>query len=205
MKSVLTVIFLLLLGNFAAWAQEGILTTEEKSEISQHLTQSYSHLEEIVSQLSTEQWHYKSVDSVWSIAEISEHLEKAEKALFGLVTNQLVKSDPQPEKVDHVGEKTKEMMSTITTRDHKMKTSPDLEPSGLYQTPSEFLVNFKQLRDASIEYASSTEDQLRHHFIPFGPLGDLDGYQILMFMSGHLERHIQQIEEVMNDPNYPSI
>lgn len=204
MKSVLTAI-LIFLASINIWAQEGRLTTEEKNEISQHLKQSYTHLENIVSRLSTEQWHYKPVDSVWSIAEISEHLEKSEQALFGLVSSQLAQSEPQPEKAHHVSGKTEEMMSTISSRDHKVKTRPDLEPSGVYQSPGDFLESFKKLRDASIDYANTTEDKLRHHFIPFGPLGDLDGYQILMFMSGHLERHLQQIEEVMNDPNYPSI
>lgn len=203
MKSVLTLL-ICFLACVQTWAQEGALTIEEKSEIAQHLKQSYSNLEKMVSKLSTEQWHYKPVDSVWSIAEISEHLEKSENALFGLVSNELVNSDSQPAKEQEASVKTQEMMSAITSRDHKLKTRPDLEPAGIYQTPGEFLENFKQLRDASIEYASTTEDELRLHFIPFGPLGDLDGYQILMFMSGHLERHIQQIEEVMSHPEYPS-
>ena len=203
MKIQLTALIFFLV-SAPTWAQEGSLSAEEKSEIAQHLQQSYAHLEKVVSNLSKEQWHYKPVDSVWSIAEISEHLEKSEKALFGLVSNQLVNSKPQPEKEPEVSAKTKEMMSAITSRDHKLKTRPDLEPAGIYQNPGEFLKSFKLLRNASIEYASTTEDELRHHFIPFGPLGDLDGYQILMFMSGHLERHIQQIEEVMSHPEYPS-
>ncbi len=203
MKSVLTGL-ILLLTSFQIWAQDGALTPEEKSEIAQHLQQSFSKLEQVVSNLSTEQWHYKPVDSVWSIAEISEHLEKSEKALFGLVSTQLVNSEPQPEKEQDISGKTQEIMSAITSRDHRLKTRPDLEPTGKYKNPQQFLDSFKQLRESSISYATSTEDELRHHFIPFGPLGDLDGYQILMFMSGHLERHIQQIEEVMSDPEYPS-
>jgi hypothetical protein len=195
---------MVLLVSTSLWAQEGALTFEEKNEISEHLQQSLAHLENIISHLSQEQWHYKPVDSIWSIAEISEHLEKSEQQLFGLVSDQLIKSDPEPEKVSEVSGKTKVVMDAITSRDHKFKTRPELEPSGKYQSPQDFLKSFEKLREASIDYATTTEDKLRHHFIPFGPLGDLDGYQILMFMSGHLERHIQQIEEVMNDPNYPS-
>ncbi len=203
MRTLLTLAIVLLAINLRA--QEGALTTEEKNEISQHLQQSWQHLDEIVSPLSQEQWHYKPVDSVWSIAEISEHLEKAERELFGLVSSQLTSSEPQPEKAGEASGKTKAVMDAITSRDHKIKTRPELEPSGSYETPQVFLTSFEQLRQESIDYANNTEDKLRHYFIPFGPLGELDGYQILMFMSGHLERHIQQMEEVMNDPNYPSI
>ena len=202
MKILLSAVILLV--NINMWAQDGSLTTEEKSEISQHLQQSWQHLENIIANLSKEQWHYKPVDSVWSIAEISEHLAKSEQALFDLVSGELIKSEPEPEKASQVSGKTRKVMDAITSRDHKIKTRPELEPSGSFSTPAEFLKNFDELRNHSIMYANTTEDDLRHHFIPFGPLGELDGYQILMFMSGHVERHIQQIEEVMNDPNYPS-
>jgi len=203
MKQIIAAIFLL--SSITLWGQEGgKLTIEEKSEISTHLQKSWENLELLVKSLTEEQWNYKTVDSVWSIAEISEHLEKAEKELFSLVTVQLIKSPADPEKVAEVSGKTELMMDAIRSRDQKVKTTPELEPSGYYASSEAFLKSFQELRKETLSYAQSTEDQLRHHFIPFGPLGDLDGYQILMFMSGHLERHIQQIEEVMEDPGYPS-
>jgi len=203
MKPLISVIFFL--SAITLWGQEGgRLSIEEKSEISAHLQKSWENLERLVIGLTREQWNYKTVDSVWSIAEISEHLEKAEKELFSMVKDQLKKSPAEPEKVAEVNNKTKSVMDAITSRDHKVKTKPELEPMGYYDSPESFLKSFQEVRKQTMSYAQTTEDQLRHHFIPFGPLGDLDGYQILMFMSGHLERHIQQIEEVMEDPSYPS-
>ena len=203
MKPVITAIFLL--SSLVLWGQEGgKLTIEEKSEISAHLENSWENLERLVMSLTKEQWNYKTVDSVWSIAEISEHLEKSENQLFSLVKNQLNLSPAEPEKAGEASGKTKTVMDAITSRDHKVKTTPELEPTGHYDSPEVFIKNFDELRKKTLIYAQSTEDELRHHFIPFGPLGDLDGYQILMFMSGHMERHIQQIEEVMEDPSYPS-
>jgi hypothetical protein len=205
MKNIIITI-LLLMPAVILWAQApGQLTTEEKTEISQHLTQSWDHLEHLVKDLSQEQWHHKAVDSVWSIAEIAEHLEKSEQQLFGLVKDQLTSAPAQPDKAVEASAKTQKVMEAITSRDHKVKTRPDLEPTGDFNSPKDFLKSFEKLRKESISYAKSTEDALRHHFVSFGPLGELDGYQILMFMSGHLERHIQQIEEVMQDPTYPSI
>lgn len=203
MKPLISAIFFL--SAITLWGQEGgRLSIEEKSEISAHLQKSWENLERLVIGLTREQWNYKTVDSVWSIAEISEHLEKAEKELFSMVKDQLKKSPAEPEKAAEVNNKTKSVMDAITSRDHKVKTKPELEPMGYYDSPESFLKSFQEVRKQTMSYAQTTEDQLRHHFIPFGPLGDLDGYQILMFMSGHLERHIQQIEEVMEDPSYPS-
>jgi hypothetical protein len=31
----------------------------------------------------------------------------------------------------------------------------------------------------------------------------LDGYQCLLLIAGHSERHLQQMREVKADPNYP--
>ena len=203
MIRILTMTFLFI--GTALWGQvEGELTNEERSEISSHLQNSWENLENLISGLSKEQWNYKTIDSVWSISQIAEHLERSEIQLFSLVKNQLQESPTSPEKVDESGDKTKVVMDAITSRDHKVKTSPELEPTGRYQSPQKFSQNFEKLRKEAMAYANNTEDNLRHHFIPFGPLGELDGYQILMFMSGHMERHIQQIEEVMKDPSYPS-
>ncbi len=197
------IIAMLLLTPITVWGQEtGQLTTEEKLEISAYLENSWEHLEHLIENLTKEKWNYKTADSIWSIAEISEHLEKSENELFSLVSDQLTHSPPDPGKASEVRNTTKSVLEAVTSRDHKIKTTPNLEPTGYYDSPQQFLRNFNLLREKTLQYAQTTEDELRHHFIPFGPLGDLDGYQILMFMSGHLERHIQQIEEVMANPSY---
>lgn len=184
------------------YAQEdGKLTTEEKTEIATYMDVAWTHLEESVAALSPAQWVYKPADTVWSIAEIAEHLEKSEIELFGLVSQQLMHTDVTPVKEPKANTET--VMEAITSRKQRIKTRPNLEPTGKYPTPADFLRSFKELRHQTLDYSQQTEEALRHHFVPFGPLGDLDGYQILMFMSGHLERHKQQIDEVKSNPDYP--
>ncbi len=36
-----------------------------------------------------------------------------------------------------------------------------------------------------------------------GPGGELDGYQWMMYLSGHTRRHLAQIKEVMASANFP--
>ncbi len=183
--------------------KDGVLSPEEKSEIAHYMATAWDKMESSVRDLSGAQWSYKPADSVWSIAEICEHLEKSEIELFSLLTETLVTSEASPDKAPEVGPKTDMVMEAITSRQQRIKTRPNLEPTGKYASPEDFLKNFKVLREKTLNYSQQTEHALRHHFVPFGPLGDLDGYQILMFMSGHLERHSQQIDEVKGDPNYP--
>ena len=42
------------------------------------------------------------------------------------------------------------------------------------------------------------------HFAPLGPLGDLDGYQWLLLLASHTDRHVAQMQEVKAQPGYPS-
>ncbi len=203
MKRILTVI-LTVVTYCAIYAQEeGKLSQAEKTEIAEYMASAWDKLEKSVSDLNASQWSYKPADSVWSIAEIAEHLEKSETELFNTVNQQSGTANTKPVNAEEVEAKTKMVMHAITSRDQKFKTRPNLEPTGKYATPEDFLVSFKKLRQKTLDYSQQTEDALRHHFVPFGPLGELDGYQILMFMTGHLERHRQQIEEVKGNPNYP--
>ena len=130
------IIAMLLLSPITVWGQEtGQLTTEEKLEISAYLENSWEHLERLIENLTKEKWKYKTADSVWSIAEISEHLEKSENELFRLVSDQLTHSPPDPGKASEVSTKTKSVLDAVTSRDHKIKTTPNLEPTGYYDSP----------------------------------------------------------------------
>ena len=54
-----------------------------------------------------------------------------------------------------------------------------------------------------MDYVRTTNDDLRDHFGPHPTLGTLDGYQWILLISAHSERHTKQIEEVKADPNFP--
>ena len=60
-----------------------------------------------------------------------------------------------------------------------------------------------------VESRATTEDflkttaGLRDHAVD-SPLGmKLDGYEFMLFIAGHSERHTKQINEVKADPNFP--
>jgi hypothetical protein len=59
-------------------------------------------------------------------------------------------------------------------------------------------------RGEHIAYLKTTTDDHRNHY---GKLqfGTIDGLQILLFISGHTERHVAQMEEVMANENFPTV
>src|SRR5215831_1701447 len=52
--------------------------------------------------LSPAQWNFKAGPDRWSIAECANHIALSEGFIFGIITNQIVKSPPAPEKHDAV-------------------------------------------------------------------------------------------------------
>lgn len=90
----------------------------------------------------------------------------------------------------------------IADRSTKVKTGEAFEPSGKYGSYEETLEEFKTKRKEHIDYVKSTKDDLRNCYQQL-PFGTIDAYQILLFMSGHTERHIKQMEEVMDDEDFP--
>ena len=64
------------------------------------------------------------------------------------------------------------------------------------------LKEFNEKRQAHIDYIKSTKDDLRNSYAA-GPMGTMDAYQVVLFMSGHTERHTKQMEEVKASAGFP--
>jgi len=93
-------------------------------------------------------------------------------------------------------------MGMITSRDNKVKTQEAFEPSGKFSSHNETVTELLTKRNAHIEYVKTTKDDLRNHSGKL-PFGTIDGVQILLFMSGHTERHVAQMKEVMAHLDFP--
>ena len=64
------------------------------------------------------------------------------------------------------------------------------------------LKHFKESRAKTIAFLKTTQD-LRQHAVE-SPLGKkLDGYQWVLFIAAHSERHTKKINEVKADPSFP--
>ena len=94
------------------------------------------------------------------------------------------------------------LIAMIEDRSNKVKTGEPFEPSGKYGSFEETVEEFKTKRKEHIGFVKNTQDDLRNRYQQL-PFGTIDAYQILLFMSGHTERHIKQMEEVLDDEDFP--
>jgi len=85
---------------------------------------------------------------------------------------------------------------------NKIKTQKPFEPTGKFGSHEATLETFEAKRSANIEFVKNTEDDLRNRVQQL-PFGTVDAYQIILFMAAHTERHVRQIEEIINNENFP--
>ena len=164
-----------------------------------HFEMTTQMVAEQVRGLSPAQLEYKASPERWSIREVVSHLAVAEPDYWRDL-QKAVKAEPNM----------KDKKSQVTDADilwygidrvvHQ-KTGGGHEKVDTYKDLGEALGKFQALRATMTGYVKSTDDDLRAH--SFGEQEVIDCWQWMLEISTHAERHIQQIREIKNDPNFP--
>lgn len=159
-------------------------------------------IEKTTAKLTPEQWNWKQAPERWSVAECVEHIAASEDFLMDIVANQVMKSPARTEPVN-LKEQDDALLARITDRSQKAQAPEPLKPTNRFSTPQESLKHFAASREKNIQFAKKAAD-LRDHAMAFGGGNQkLDGYQWILFITAHSERHTKQLKEVMADPNFP--
>ena len=153
--------------------------------------------------LSDAQWNFKPAPDRWSIAEVLEHLAAAEDLIRGLVQEQVMKSPAiaprDPAEVKKIDDG---VLVQVPDRSHKMQAPEPLKPTNRFGSPEEAEKHFVESRGTTEAYLKSATD-LRIHAMD-NPVGvKMDGYEWILLIGGHSERHTKQILEVKADRNFP--
>lgn len=180
------------------------LSTEDRKMMIKHLTETRERMNEVLDGLTYVQFHYKPDPTSWSIAECMEHLALTEK-MFVQTVHKSVEEGPKPALKDSLVFKDKEIMPMVADRSQKVKTSKPFEPSGKFGSTEETLEVLLSTRSELLEYVKTTDDDLRNRYNSDLPFGTVDGVQLIVFIAGHMERHVLQMEEVMKDEGFPKI
>ena len=179
------------------------LTAEEREVALKNLQATRDAFLKSIAGLSEKQWRFKPAPDRWSVAEVSEHIAVAESTIFGMVRSKIMNSPADPAKRAAVAGKDEIILTRIPDRSHKVQAPEFLKPTNRWATEADVVKAFEESRQATMDYVRTTNDDLRDHFGPHPVLGPLDGYQWILLISAHSERHTKQIEEVKADPNFP--
>jgi hypothetical protein len=180
------------------------ISDKERATLVLHLTTTRDQVLAESAKLTDAQWTFKAAPDRWSVAEVVQHLVLAEPFLFD--TQQKLLSAPPATAEQLAAAKGKEEMirKVIPDRTKKVQAPEPLQPTTGTKLggQADTVAAFRDRRRKTIDYATSTKDDLRGR-IGETQMGPLDGYQWLVFIAAHTERHLAQIREVKADPQFP--
>ena len=200
MKKLLFIATILLGFSFTT-ANEGV-TKKEKDLAIKFLTETQEGVLDAVKNLSDSQLRFKPAPDKWGVEDCLKHIAATEIGLWQL-TEGNIKQTANPEKRADIKWTDEDVMKNIENRTNKVKTFAPFEPQNTsYKTTAEAIASFKENRAKLIGYIKNTDADLRNHVATL-PVGSFDCYQMILFIGAHSNRHMQQINEVKADPNFP--
>jgi hypothetical protein len=154
-----------------------------------------------VAGLNQAQLNYKPGPDRRSIAEIAEHVALSEETIFQGAMAALQQPAREPLAQAHALDE--KIIATVPDRAHKLQAPAALVPHHAFATTADAVAAFKKLRDQHIAYVRDTNDALREHIVRNPVLGQADALHLILLMSAHTERHVEQILEVKAAPGFP--
>lgn len=191
---------ILMLATLSFTTSDTEITKLEREFAINELANSRDHLLNELDGLSEAQLNFKSSESSWSIAECTEHIAIFENQVFEILEEAL-ELPASPDRRKGIKYSDKELLAHIANRTEKVKTQEELEPNGKYGSHNSTVKEFKTKRGIHINYIKTTKDDLRNHFVNFGAA---DAYQMILYMSAHTDRHVEQIKEIIANKDFPN-
>ena len=204
MKKIIAIKFLLLSVfalNAVAQAPAVSFTEKDREFAVKYLNETRADYIAQLTGISDAQLNFRSGEGRWTIAEIAEHITVVEEALFDWMTKGRFK--PEPAKCDQPFRVADGMViGAITNRSRKATAPEQVQPNGRWKTRETLIASFEKARGVTTDFIKNNKADLRSVFGP-SPLGTVDGFQQILFLTGHSERHLAQLKEVKADKNYP--
>jgi hypothetical protein len=131
-----------------------------------------------------------------------EHLAAAEDMIRGLAQEQVMKTPVVPVRdVEETKKADDAVLAMVPDRSHKAQAPEPLQPTNRFGSPVAAQKHFVESRAVTEEYLKNANG-LRAH-LGDSPMGKLDGYEFVLLIAAHSERHTKQMLEVKADPNFP--
>lgn len=180
----------------------GEVTKADRDKLVDHLKKTEAAFLKSIDGVSDAQWTWKSAPDRWSVAETAEHITKSEDLLRGMVEG-MMKAPAAPDLLAKTKGKEEVILKNIPDRSKKATAPEPLVPKGSFASKAALIEAFKAARAKTLAIAGGTTD-LRAYGQAGLPVGEVDAYQGVLFLSAHTERHTKQIDEVKATAGYPA-
>ncbi len=164
---------------------------EEKQEVLDTLRRSRERFLAVVDGVDATLYEKQVDEKSWSVLQCLEHVVNAEEGML-----RLWQKLAQPGSEDRAKDLVVRTMSA--DRSKKINAPERVVPQGRIKSVPEARERFIAARGATIATVEQMEpEELRGKTVPHPLVQAADGYQLFHIMSGHAERHAEQIEETV--------
>ena len=181
-------------------AEAQMLSQADRDRALEYLETTKKNIVDATRGLSDAQWNFKASPFRWSIAQVMEHIAASEDFLRGIDENQVLKAPAAPER--DIKQLDNKVLATIPDRGIKASAPAPLRPTNRYGSPDGSLKHFTESREKTVELLKTRND-LREHAVDTALGGKLDGYEWILVIAAHSERHTKQMLEVKADAKFP--
>jgi hypothetical protein len=178
------------------------LTDSERTRVQTDLTTAGDRVLSVARALSPAHLRFRSRHDRWSIIEIIEHLSIVDSLVLGQVI-EIIATDCQPKESAWKG-RDDFLVSQVRSRQPALTAPEIIAPHGELE-PGATLDRFESGRSRICEFIRTTTAPLRNYCFPHPVLGSLDCYQWLLCSGAHYERHLEQINEIREGPDFISM
>jgi hypothetical protein len=179
-----------------------MLTEKEREKAIERLTLTRQVLIDAVKGVTETQARWKPAPDRWSILEYVEHLAISDDELVAMIKRSL-DTPARPETAEERKAREQKIRDTPVPRGAN-RAPEKLQPGGHFQSLADAVAAFLAARERTLEYARTTQDDMRSHFTNHGVLGSLDGYQWLNGNAHHVITHSDHIKEIREMPGFPA-
>jgi hypothetical protein len=181
---------------FAAAASAAPMSKLEREQLVAHFEMTERWLTQELDGLTEAQLKFRPGEGKWSILDVVDHLTVAEPQYWQWLQDDM----KQPGTITRGADPDENFLWYGIDRTVRNKTGAAREPKGQLTNAAGGLARFRKLRAAMLQYARTTDDDLRSHAIQ---KSKTDMYQWFLMISTHSQRHILQIQEIKADAAYP--
>lgn len=159
-----------------------------REEIITRLRESAAALATELAPYDDDAWTRRPAEGGWNAQETVEHLILVESGVLAMLRAAL--AAPPTERTAPISDEA--VWERLTGMARRVEAPERVRPAGQWTDRAAALAEFARRRAVTIQYAETTTDPLRERWIRI-TVGEIDGMQTLLMLSGHLLRHLAQI------------
>jgi hypothetical protein len=175
------------------------INDDERDQLVKHLQMSQEAFFSAVSGLNEEQLNFRPTPESWTVMECAEHIARAEDQMWEEFHEKFLPVKPQSG-VESATTDAQVLEYGYNRELQKAKAPDGYAPTGKWKSLDEIVMHFLTSRQRTLELARETKEDLRGRY-----LADfkLDGYQYLLILSAHCQRHSKQITDIKASAGFP--